>query len=126
MAETAKRQLEQRGQTDAELPDVANFADAAERRVRAAMLVSEVARHNNLSVDTGRVQETIQEIASTYEDPSAVVNLYYSDENLLNNVQNLVLEEQAVDCVLEQAKVSESEVSFDELMNRASNGDNGQ
>ncbi len=125
MAETAKRQLEQRGQADAPLPDVANFAEAAERRVRAAMLVSEVARHNNLSVDTAKVQETIQEIASTYEDPAAVVNLYYSDENLLNNVQNLVLEEQAVDCVLGQAKVTESQVSFDELMNQASNGDNG-
>ncbi len=123
MAQTAQRQLQQAGQADAELPDPSGFAEAAERRVRAAMLVSEVARHNSLSVDGARVQETIQEIASTYEDPAAVVNLYYSDENLLNNVQNLVLEEQAVDCVLEQANVTETPVSFDELMNRASKGE---
>lgn len=123
MAQAAQRQQQQAGIADAAAPDPAGFAEAATRRVKAAMLVSEVARHNKLSVDGTRVQQTIQEIASTYEDPAAVVNLYYSDENLLNNVQNLVLEEQAVDCVLSQAKVTENAVSFDELMNRASNGE---
>ncbi|MEM9533916.1 MAG: trigger factor [Pseudomonadota bacterium] len=122
MVQQAVQRMQQAGQADAPAPDAEQFSDAARRRVKAAVLVTEVARHNNLAVDGTRVRDTIQEIASTYEDPAAVVNLYYSDEKLLGSVQNLVLEEQAVDCVLEQAKVTDTPVTFDELMQQANSG----
>lgn len=97
-------------------PPVERFAEQAERRVRAALLVREVARHGRIEVDSGRVREAINELASTYENPQAIVNLYYSDERMLGSIQNMVLEEQAVEWILERAQVEEQEMSFDDVM----------
>ena len=116
MQQQAQKQAEQLGLTDPELPPAENFREKAEHRVRAALLVSEVARHAKLQVDAGRVRDMVNEIASTYETPQSVVNLYYSDEKLLSNVQNVVLEEQAVEWVLKRAKVKPRSMAFDEVM----------
>lgn len=119
MVQQAQQQMQQMGQGDQPAPDPGQFAEAAERRVRAALLVTEIARHHDISIDGNRVREAINEIAATYEDPQAIANLYYGEERLMNNVQNLVLEEQVVDCVLDKAQVNEQSMSFDELMNPA-------
>ncbi len=100
-------------------PPAERFAAQAERRVRAALLVREVARHGHIEVDSTRVREAINEVASTYEHPQAIVNLYYSDERMLTSVQNMVLEEQAVEWILERAQVEERKMSFDEVMRPA-------
>ena len=116
LQQQAQQQAEQMGLTDPELPPADTFKEKAEHRVRAAVLVGEVARHAKLQVDAGRVRDMVNEISSTYESPPAIVSLYYSDEKLLSNVQNVVLEEQAVEWVLERAKVKTRSASFSEVM----------
>ena len=46
--------------------------------------------------------------------------MYYGNQQLLQGVENLVLEEQVVDWVLDQAKVSEEPMAFKEVINAAS------
>ncbi len=120
MIEAEQQSMQQQVQSQmpegAESLPMENFREAAERRVRGAVLVGEVARHAELQIDQGRVRDMINDIASTYENPQAIVNLYMGDERLLSGVQNMVLEEQAVDWVVSQATVEENEVSFDEVM----------
>ena len=36
---------------------------------------------------------------------------------MMNNMRNVALEEQAIDAIIAKAKVSDKEVSFNELMN---------
>jgi trigger factor len=57
-------------------------------------------------------------MASSYEDPEQVINFYYSNEQQLSQIRNVVLEEQIVDLVLETAKVSEKAVSYEEAVSR--------
>ena len=59
----------------------------------------------------------IADIASAYEQPAEVVEYYSKNEELMNNIRNVVLEEQAVDAVLAKAQVTENASSFDEIMN---------
>lgn len=59
----------------------------------------------------------IADIASAYEQPAEVVEYYSKNEELMNNIRNVVLEEQAVDAVLAKAQVTEKVSSFDEIMN---------
>ena len=59
----------------------------------------------------------IADIASAYEQPAEVVEYYSKNEELMNNIRNVVLEEQAVDAVLVKAQVTEKASSFDEIMN---------
>jgi trigger factor len=62
------------------------------------------------------VRETIEEIASTYEDPEEVVNYYYSNQEQLNAIENRVLEDQVVEKLQEQLKVEDKACSYQEAI----------
>lgn len=99
----------------AQLPAELFEADA-KRRVQVGLLLSAVITSNELKVDEERVQATIAELASAYEQPAEVVAYYAKNRQLTDNIRNVVLEEQAVDAVLAKAKVTEKSTSFDEIM----------
>ena len=99
----------------AQLPAELFEADA-KRRVQVGLLLSNVISQNELKVDEARVEAMIADIASAYEQPAEVVEYYAKNRQLTENIRNVVLEEQAVDAVLEKAKVTDKALSFDELM----------
>ncbi|WP_421019054.1 trigger factor [Klebsiella pneumoniae] len=94
------------------------FEEQAKRRVVVGLLLGEVIRTNELKADEERVKALIEEMASAYEDPSEVVEFYSKNKELMDNMRNVALEEQAVEAVLAKAKVSEKATSFNELMNQ--------
>ena len=93
------------------------FEEQAKRRVQVGLLLAEVVASNDLKADEDRVKVMIEEIASAYEQPAEVIEYYSKNNELMNNMRNVVLEEQAVDAVLTKAQVSEKNSSFDEVMN---------
>ena len=93
------------------------FEDQARRRVQVGLLFAEVIASNELKVDDARVKAMIEDIAAAYEQPTEVVEYYSNNKELMNNLRNVVLEEQAVDAVLAKAQVTEKAASFDEIMN---------
>ncbi|WGE33412.1 trigger factor [Actinobacillus genomosp. 1] len=105
----------------AQLPAELFEADA-KRRVQVGLLLSTVIGTNELKVDEKRVEETIAEIASAYEQPAEVVAHYAKNRQLTENIRNVVLEEQAVEVVLAKAKVTEKATSFDEVMAQQAQG----
>ena len=92
------------------------FMEPAEKRVRAGLMMGELAQQNGIRVDGAKVREAIETVASTYEQPSEVIQLYYSNERLLQQVESSVLEEQVVDWALENAKVTPKEMSFQDVI----------
>lgn len=99
--------------------DAAAFMSKAGDRVRAGLLMGEISRQNNIRIDQARVRNAIETIAQTYEDANEVIQLYYSNPQLTAQVENIVLEEQVVDWVLENAKVSAKEMKFKEVISAA-------
>ncbi|NIM71312.1 MAG: trigger factor [Xanthomonadales bacterium] len=114
-----------RGQ-DPQQADPGPFVDGALRRVKAGLLLAELARQNHIMIDGARVRESIETIADTYEQPREVVQMYYGDQRLLGAVENAVLEEQVVDWVLERAKVEHEPMSFKDVISAASAAGKGQ
>ncbi|WP_049199342.1 trigger factor [Proteus mirabilis] len=98
------------------------FEEQAKRRVIVGLLLGEVINSNELKAEDERVKALIDEMASAYEDPSEVVEFYNKNEQLMNNIRNLALEEQAVEKILATAKVTEKETNFTELMNEVQMG----
>ena len=96
------------------------FEEQAKRRVVVGLLLGEVIRTNDLKADEARVKTLIEEMASAYEDPQEVIEFYSKNNELMNNMRNVALEEQAVEAVLEKAKVTEKATKFQELMNQTS------
>ncbi|GGB90674.1 trigger factor [Marinobacterium zhoushanense] len=95
------------------------FEEQAKRRVTVGLLVQEVVKANEIKVDDARVQETIAEMAETYQEPQQVIEWYNGNEQILNQIKNMVLEDQVVDQLVASAKVSETEVSYEEAIKPA-------
>ena len=93
------------------------FEEQAKRRVLVGLLLSQVIASNELKADEERVKAMIEDIASAYEQPADVVEYYSKNNELMNNIRNVVLEEQAVEAVLAKAQVTEKAATFDEIMN---------
>ncbi len=96
-----------------------HFKEPATKRVRSGLLLAELARQNEIRIDGAKVREAIELIAQTYEEPGEVVQMYYSDQRLLQTVENSVLEGQVVDWVVNNAKVTVKPMSFQETINAA-------
>lgn len=94
------------------------FEEQAARRVKVGLLLGEVIKSEDLKADDERVKALIEEMATAYEDPSEVIAYYEQNEQMMNNIRNVALEDQAIDAIIAKAKVSEKEVSFNELMNQ--------
>ena len=101
-----------------QLPDEL-FSEQAERRVRIGLLLGEVIREQDIKADDARVKTLIESLATAYEDPSEVVDYYFKNERLLNNMRDLAVEDQAIEFLLSKAQVTEKQTSFDEVINKA-------
>ncbi len=95
------------------------FREPARKRVRSGLLLGELARQNEIAIDGAKVREAIEEIAQTYEEPREVVQMYYSDQRMLQAVENSVLENQVVDWVVNNATVTDKSMTFQEAINAA-------
>ncbi|NVK23872.1 MAG: trigger factor [Gammaproteobacteria bacterium] len=93
------------------------FEQQAKDRVRTGLMLGQFIKDNEIKADEDKVKEIIETQASAYEDPSEVVEHYYGNEQLLENIRNLAVEDQAVEQILEKAKVADKSFSFDEIMN---------
>jgi trigger factor len=88
----------------------------ARKRVIAGLLMGEIARKQELKIDRKRIAEQLAAIASTYEEPEKVIELYNGDPQLMSGLQNRVMEDQVAEWVADHAKTTEQNLSFDEVM----------
>jgi trigger factor len=93
------------------------YMDDATRRVKLGLLLAEVVKIAELKPDPDKVRERVETMSKDYEDPDEFVRYYQSNPQLLRGIETLVMEDMVVDWIIDQAEVSETERSFDDLMN---------
>jgi len=91
------------------------FKESAERNVKAGLLFSEVVKKFDLKPDEARVRNMVEEMSTMYQDSAQMISYIYKNEHMLNDVKSLVLEEQAIETILDGAKVTEEHVSYVDL-----------
>ncbi|WP_447730661.1 trigger factor [Pseudoxanthomonas suwonensis] len=111
-------QIRRSGRDPGQVPADAwqQFLEPARKRVLAGLLVGEVARRNELRLDPKRLNETLRLIASTYEEPEQVIEMYRNDPQLMQGLQARVMEEQVIDWIAERAQHTEQALSFQEAI----------
>ncbi len=122
MVQEQKNQMLQQG-IDAKMLE--NFPDPefdvlkpqAEKRVALGLLMMEIVRKEDIKPDEARVNERIEKMASSYEDPEQFIEYYKSNQQALAQVQSIVLEEQVVDFLIEKADVEIENVDAATLLN---------
>ena len=99
------------------------LAKSAEALVRTQLVVRRIVEEANLSVDPTRLRERIDQYASSFDDPDALVQYIYSEDTRLDRFEAQVLEEQVVEHVAELAQSRTEQCSYMEALQRASEGD---
>ena len=114
----ARRDLAARGMKDVDKlplsPDL--FREQAERRVRLGLIVAELVKEHELHAKPEQVRGYIESMASSYETPADVVRWYYGDAERLSEVESLVIENNVADFVFGQARTTDKDLPFDEVM----------
>jgi trigger factor len=116
MLRQAQEQAQRSGNPEQAPTSPDGFVDVAANRVRASLLLGEIARQTQMRLESQRVSEMLATIASTYEEPHKVIEMYQRDQQLMGGLRNRAIEDQVVDWVFSQAKVTEQQLSFQQLM----------
>lgn len=95
------------------------FHDQAKKRVQIGLLMNAVIDSNDIKPSDDKVNEIIEEMAVTYENPQEVRDYYANNAEQKSQVEALALEAQVVDKVLATAKVSQAEGTYEEIIQAA-------
>jgi trigger factor len=100
-----------------QLPPRESFEPGARRRVALGLILNEVIRHAGIQVNAAQVQKRLDELVATYSDPDEARRQYLQSEAATRQLQMSVLEDQAVDWVVNVAKVTDQPATFKDIMN---------
>ena len=92
------------------------FKEQAQKAVKLGVLVSKVLADAKIEVDPARVEAYIDDMASSYEDPTEVIEYFKNDKQQRAQIEAVVLEDQIVDHILASAKVTDTAVRYEELL----------
>ncbi|WP_193370535.1 trigger factor [Pelagibius marinus] len=94
----------------------AEYRDIAERRVRLGLLLSEVGRLNQIEVAQDEVNRALFQEAQRHPgQEQQVLEFYRSNPEALAQLRAPLFEDKVIDFIIDLAKVSEREVSPDQL-----------
>jgi len=116
MQQTVK-DMESRGVKMKDMPmEPAMFTERAEKRVKLGLILSEVVQKNNLQARPEQTKAMIEDYAKSFDEGEQIIRWYAADPKRMIEVENLVLEENLVDWAMGQAKTTDKQADFNELM----------
>ncbi|MFQ3787303.1 trigger factor [Halomonas sp. A29] len=98
------------------------FSEQAKSRVQVGLLLAEVIKAGELDVTDDEIRAKVEELAEQYQEPQQVVDYYMGNDQLKTQVKSAILEEKAVDRLLEQANVKDVEMSYQQALAAAQQG----
>lgn len=94
----------------------ADYRALAERRVRLGLLLADVGQKNSVTVTQDDVNKALIEEARRFPGQEHLVFQYYkNNQEALNSLRAPIFEDKVIDFVLELAKVTDKEVSAEDL-----------
>ncbi len=91
--------------------------EPARRRVALGLLINDIIRREKIVLDPARSNARLDEMVGAYGDAAAVKRAYLQNADAMRQMENLALEDQAVDWILAHAKVRDRPSTFKAVMN---------
>ena len=110
--------MQRMGVEDAEqAPALDNFSAAAEKRVALGLLLRQVIVDKELTVDEAMIRARVEELCAGYENADDMVDMYLSNPQVMQQIEPMVIEQQAIHWIIENGKSKAKKISFKEYMN---------
>ncbi|WP_295627590.1 trigger factor [uncultured Nitrosomonas sp.] len=117
LLQNAKSDLEARGIKGSEISLKSElFKEKAEYRIKLGLILAELVKVHSIKNNPAHVRSIIENAAQSYENPEQVVKWHYASPERLQEAESLALEENIVDWALDQVKLINKTITFDELM----------
>lgn len=97
-------------------PPAENFTDAAEKRVRLGLLVRKLIEDNGIEADAERVRARVEAMCAGYENAEEMAQTYLGNPQIMQQIEPMVVEEQAVEWLIKNGKEKSKKVDFAEYM----------
>jgi trigger factor len=97
-------------------PPIENFTDAAEKRVRLSLLIRQLVDDNKIELDADRLRERVEQICAGYENSEEMVTAYLGNPQVMARIEPLVMEEQAVEWIVENGVEKKKKIDFKDYM----------
>jgi trigger factor len=98
-----------------QLPAREAFVEPARRRVTLGLLLGSIVGSAGLKPDRQRILDRVNEISAAYPNPDEVRRNYLQNPEAMRSIESGVLEDQALDWILERAKITDKALSFSDL-----------
>ncbi|MGB5719253.1 MAG: trigger factor [Woeseiaceae bacterium] len=98
-------------------PPIENFLEAAEKRVRLGLLLRQVISDKDLKAEEPQLRAHVEAMCASYENSGEMVEMYLSNPQVMQQVEPMVVEQMAIDWLLENGKVKNKKISFKDYMN---------
>jgi trigger factor len=98
-------------------PPLENFKEAAGKRVRLGLLLRQLITEQNITIDQDALRSRVEEMCAGYEKEDEMVSMYMNNPQIMQQVEPMVVEQKAVDWLIENGKVKAKKVSFKDYMN---------
>lgn len=92
------------------------YIEQAKKRVMLGLLLGEVIKSHNLTVADAQVRAKVTQLVGDSEQAEQMAQWYYQNERLMSDLRASVLEELAIDKLMENAKINENSVSYEEFV----------
>ena len=97
------------------------YEPQAKQRVLLGLLLAELIKKHDLKVEESQVKDRINELAASYQKPEEVADWYLKNKQVMAEIEASVLEDMAVEKLLESAKVNEKAESYDKIVESGQN-----
>jgi len=106
------------GKSEAELRK--DYQKIADRRVRLGLLLAEIGRQEKITVANEELAQSLFAAARQYPGHEKdVIDYYRSNENAMASLRAPIFENKVIEFVLSKSKVSEKEISIDDVLELA-------
>ena len=113
-----KEAMQRMGLEDAEhAPPIGNFEEGAEKRVALGLLLRQVIVDKKITVDDAMLRTRVEELCAGYENGEDMIKMYLSNPQVMQQIEPMVVEQQAINWIIENGKTKDKKVSFKEFMN---------
>jgi trigger factor len=110
--------MQRMGLEDAEqAPPLDNFSEAAEKRVALGLLLRQVIVDKELKADEAMIRARVEELCAGYENADDMVEMYLNNPQVMQQIEPMVIEQQAIDWIIEHGKSKAKKISFKDYMN---------
>lgn len=92
------------------------FRGDATRDAKLRVIMTQILEGSKLEVDQARVDQFIEEMAQSYEDPQEVIDYYRSNPDMRAQVEDTILEDQLIDYITQDAQVTEQTQGYQDLL----------